>query len=439
MALRGFAWFGVYLALVVTPAVAAAMADPFLAFRPALVEFAVALGFLAFAAVLAQFALVSRFGAASRPFGTDALVQFHQCIGFVALALVVAHPLLLNAHGLSWSSWNPAAGTPSLRTGALGLWAIVAIVLTTVLRRRLRLSYEWWQGLHLFFSVVAAAAMLAHLLLVSGYTRVPTVRWVVIAYVAGFGAVTVHCRLVRPLRLVRRPWVVTANDDIGAGTRLLRVRPVRHAGISLRTRSVCLARDRTHAAVVATAPVVNLLVGRTGRRPHRRVCRQGPRGLVVAGRPDAGTRLTRVGGGPFGAFTTERAAAQGFVMIAGGIGIAPMRSMLLTMRDRGDRRHVVLLYGARDKNGLVFTSELAELCGALNLEVVHVLEAPADTPGAERGHMTADLLRRHLPAQFRRYHYFVCGPPPMMDAAEAALRALGIPPHAIDSERFNVV
>ena len=163
MALRGFAWFGVYLALVVTPAVAAAMADPFLAFRPALVEFAVALGFLAFAAVLAQFALVSRFGAASRPFGTDALVQFHQYIGFVALALVVAHPLLLNAHGLSWSSWNPAAGTPSLRTGALGLWAIVAIVLTTVLRRRLRLSYEWWQGLHLFFSVVAAASCCSRL------------------------------------------------------------------------------------------------------------------------------------------------------------------------------------------------------------------------------------------------------------------------------------
>jgi ferredoxin-NADP reductase len=48
-------------------------------------------------------------------------------------------------------------------------------------------------------------------------------------------------------------------------------------------------------------------------------------------------------------------------------------------------------------------------------------------------------LAQHLPRQFRRYHFFVCGPPPMMDDVEAALRSLGVPVRAIDSERFNVV
>jgi ferredoxin-NADP reductase len=143
--------------------------------------------------------------------------------------------------------------------------------------------------------------------------------------------------------------------------------------------------------------------------------------------------------GPFGAFTTERKAAQGFVFLAGGIGIAPMRSMLLTMRDRGDRRHACLFQAARDETRLLFREELDALKPALNLDIAYVLEAPLDGKCDERGYITKELLQRHLPPQFRRYHYFVCGPPAMMDAVDRILVNLGIPPSAIDSERFNVV
>jgi ferredoxin-NADP reductase len=73
------------------------------------------------------------------------------------------------------------------------------------------------------------------------------------------------------------------------------------------------------------------------------------------------------------------------------------------------------------------------------LDVVDVFEAPPPDWSGARGFVSADLLKRQLPRQFRRYHFFVCGPPAMMDAVEAALLANGVPGASIDSERFNLV
>jgi ferredoxin-NADP reductase len=113
--------------------------------------------------------------------------------------------------------------------------------------------------------------------------------------------------------------------------------------------------------------------------------------------------------------------------------------MLLTMRDRGDRRHVVLFVAVHDESRLIFGREVEQLRASLNLDLVVTFEAPSPDWSGERGQITTDMLRRHLPTRFRQYHYFVCGPPAMMDAVESALLGLGVPAAAIDSERFNLV
>jgi ferredoxin-NADP reductase len=53
--------------------------------------------------------------------------------------------------------------------------------------------------------------------------------------------------------------------------------------------------------------------------------------------------------------------------------------------------------------------------------------------------ISAELLSRRLPAEHREWHHLICGPPPMVDAVEKALRALGVRRSLIDSERFNLV
>jgi predicted ferric reductase len=437
--LRGSAWLGLYAVLVLLPGAAAIVVDPFVMPRPSAVEVSVALGFLAFPLVMIQFALVSHLHASSRPFGTDAMVQFHQYIGFIGLAFVIAHPLLLNAAGLSWAAWNPLGGTMATRSGAIATVLIVLLAVTTIFRKQLGLNYEWWQRLHLSFAIGAAGTIALHVLAVGGYARATAMRYLVVIYAGGLASITINYRLLRPLRLQRRPWEVTENRDEGANTRTLRVRPVDHDGFDFEPGQFAWMIT---GATPWSAQQHPLSISSSAERSREGAMEFSIKALGdwsshVVPRLASGTRVWV--DGPFGVFSIDRKYGQGFVFVAGGIGIAPFRSMLLTMRDRGDRRHVVLFYAAHDQTRIIFARELEALREKLNFDIVYVFEEPrADWPG-ERGQMTVDVLRRHLPSQYRRYGYFVCGPPPMMNTVEGMLVALGVSGAAIDTERFNVV
>lgn len=435
----GLIWFALYLALAVLPAALAALVDPLETPRSALLEMSVGLGLLAYPLVMMQFALVSHLQGSSRPFGTDALVQFHRYVGGLAVLLALAHAFLLNAAGLPWAAWNPAAGTAVTRTGALAVLALAALLFSTVCRARLHLSHERWQQLHLLLALVAATTMLTHVLQVGGYGSAPPVRYAFLLYAVVFGSTAVHYRLVRPWRMGRRPWVVVENRHETADVRLLRVRPIGHSGFPFDPGQFAwLVTGRSPWSVQQhPLSIASSAERAAGDDIEFAVRASGDWSATVVPALVPGSRVWV--DGPFGAFTIDRRIAQGFVLIAGGIGIAPLRAMLQTMRDRGDRRHVLLIYAARDEAHLAFRGELEALRRAMNLDVVFVAEsAGAEWDGA-RGLVTEDLLRRHLPPQFRRYGYFVCGPAAMMDAVEAALGRLGVAGAAIDTERFIMV
>jgi predicted ferric reductase len=143
--------------------------------------------------------------------------------------------------------------------------------------------------------------------------------------------------------------------------------------------------------------------------------------------------------GPHGVFSMDQDEGPGFGFLAGGVGIAGLISMVRTMADRGDVRPAVLVYANRDWEGVAFREELEALQGRLDLTVVHVLEHPPEGWTGESGYVTADVLQRHLPPGYRRFQYFICGPDPMMDAAEAALVQLGVPAERVHTERFDMV
>jgi ferredoxin-NADP reductase len=125
------------------------------------------------------------------------------------------------------------------------------------------------------------------------------------------------------------------------------------------------------------------------------------------------------------------------VLIAGGVGITPMMSMIRTLADRGDNRPVILLYGNKDWDTVTFREDLDALKKRLDLTIVHVLEKPADGWTGEKGYINATVLERHLPAPFANHEYFICGPDVMMDAIERALSKLGVPLSKYHSERYS--
>jgi predicted ferric reductase len=143
--------------------------------------------------------------------------------------------------------------------------------------------------------------------------------------------------------------------------------------------------------------------------------------------------------GPHGVFSIDQDEGPGFGLIAGGVGIAGLISMLRTMADRQDVRPVLLFYANREWDGVAFRDELERLKDGLTLTVVHVLERPPEDWTGETGYVTAEVLSRHLPPGYRRFQFFICGPDPMMDAAEAALIGLGVPSERVHTERFDMV
>jgi predicted ferric reductase len=142
--------------------------------------------------------------------------------------------------------------------------------------------------------------------------------------------------------------------------------------------------------------------------------------------------------GPYGAFTIGHPADM-HVLIAGGIGITPMMSMIRTLADRRDTRPVILLYGNEDWESITFREELEELKARLDLTVIHVLTNPSDDWTGERGFITAEVFKRHLPQPYAGHQYFICGPNVMMDAIEKALGELHVPLSKYHSERYSFV
>jgi predicted ferric reductase len=436
---RGIVWFGLYVAIALAPLALALIADPIAYRRPFALELAVGAGFVAFALLLLELALVSRLRSVSAPFGSDVLVYLHRALGLAAGGFLLAHVAFALATGADPALLNPFRAALPAASGAIAFWASVVLVVTSLFRKRLRLNYEWWRRIHLGATLVLVLAALGHILALGSYSESPLVRGGVIALAAFFLALLLHYRVMRPLRLLRRPWVVVENRKVGGSTHSLTVAPAGHRGFAFQPGQFAWLITGRSPFSSQQHPIT--IASSAESAPDRRqdygikALGDWSRDIVPALAP--GTRVWVEG--PYGALTIDRAPAQGFILIAGGIGITPMRSILLTMRDRGDTRPCVLIYAANRRERVVYGDELDALEEAGQLELVYVFEQPDPEWRGESGYVSREVLARHLPAQHRHYQCFLCGPGPMMDFVARELIALGVPSARIHSERFDVV
>lgn len=439
---RGAVWFVVYLFLILFPLVVAAVADPIEVPRPFLVEVGVALGAVGLSIMAFQFALVSRTRAAAAAFGEDALLQFHRQIGLVALACVWLHPLLLVASDFAPLAWMiaPVGNIPwAAQSGTLSAYALTALIALSVWRARLRLAYEWWQATHALLAIAAVALGMVHMLAMGGYANNTGVRLVWAVYLILLGGLAVNYRLVRPLRMLRRPWEVARNVAERGGARTLVLRPVGHAGMAFQPGQFAwLITGRTPFALEQHP----LSFSSSAETPPG-----GEVAFTIKAAGDWSSQTVPVlqpgrrvwVDGPYGVFSVDREEGPGYVLIAGGSGIAPLRSMLVTLAAREDVRPVLLFYGNRRWEDMTYREELDALAGRMNLKVVYTLEEPPPDWVGEVGYIDAATLQRHLPKQFKRFRYFVCGPGAMMDAMEHILTSIGVPRTHVFTERFDMV
>jgi len=429
-------WFALYVTAILLPLGIAALVDPIDLARPFLLELGVALGFIAYPLMTSEFALVGRMRTISALFGNDVLMFFHRYVGIAATVFVVAHPILIAPGNLA--QFSPFAGPAMMRYGAWTFWFVVLLAATSMGRKRLKLPYGWWMLIHYLLALAIGAAGLAHILAAKGYTSHRLVHGLMIGYFVGFLVPMIRYRFWAYFRMTSRPWRVVANRDEGANVRTLVLEPVGHPGFEFQPGQFAWI-STGHPLTTEHHPISIASSAELGadRRVEFSIRNLGDwsGGRVPAVREGADVYVN----GPFGAFSLDREPGQGFVLVAGGIGITPLRSMILTMKDRGDVRPIVLFYGARDWDAVVYREELLALEAQMDLEIVWVFEQPPPGWKGETGFLTPEILRRHLPAQFRRYQCFMCGPTPMMNAVEEHLATVGMPRARIHSERFDVV
>jgi propane monooxygenase reductase subunit len=138
--------------------------------------------------------------------------------------------------------------------------------------------------------------------------------------------------------------------------------------------------------------------------------------------------------GPFGVFTLRDAPGADLVFVGGGAGMAPILCLLRSMAERGINRKAVYYYGARRREDLCFTDELRALEQALpDFRFVPALSE--DTWDGETGLIT-DVVARHA-GDLRGAHAYVCGPPPMVEAAVPLLTRLGVPEKHVYFDKFT--
>jgi len=140
--------------------------------------------------------------------------------------------------------------------------------------------------------------------------------------------------------------------------------------------------------------------------------------------------------GPFGQFCLMP-EDQKIVLVAAGSGITPMMAMLRYLDDLCLDTQATLLYCVRTRDDIIFRQEFEELRGRLKNFQYHVLlsKPDADWPGA-RGHISRDFISKKVPDLDGRV-FFLCGPPPFMEAARRIFTDLGVPPERIRQETFG--
>ncbi len=396
-------------------------------------------GLLLQLALLLQLVLIARIPPLERAFGFVSMNRLHRLAGGWFASLLVIHPLLLSiGYGGStiaavWTQFiSFLTGWSYVLIALIGTILLLTAAIFSIRAIRRRLPYEVWHLVHVVM-YAAAVTIFFHQIVAGDFAGVPLALayWVALNAIV-LGLVLVH-RVVQPIFLfARHRFVVQAivkeTDDVTSviigGRRMERFcfDPGQHAKLSFFARGLIAPHPFSFSAI-PNGQTIRFSIKHLGDFT-RRVPSLAP-----------GTRV--LVDGPLGAFTLRRASAKKILLIAGGIGITPIYSILASLKDRD--ADAVLLYANRMVHNAALRTDIEHLVSRTpGIRVVFFNESDEVLPlGFERGRIDESAIRRFVPDVLER-DVFVCGPPRMMDAVEGVLRKIGIPKRRIHDEKFEL-
>ena len=433
---RSIVWIVVYLLFILLP-LFALLAGSLPPSRDFWTEFSAALGYSALAIMGLQFGLTARFRFVTEPWGEDVIYHFHRRISLFAVALALVHPAIMLIVQPQLFALPQYGEVPMGAVFAfLSVLSLLVLVVTALWRARLNISYEIWHLTHIALAIIAVTGGLLHMVGWGFYLTDPFKRALWVGLAIFWILLLFYVRIIKPLFLLRRPYRIAEVRKERGETVTLVMQPDGHPGFRFTPGQFGWLTVWGNPFKITAHPFSFSSSAEAA---------DGTVEMSIRNLGDFTSRIcnVRVGkrvylDGPYGAFTIGHPADM-HVLIAGGVGITPMMSMIRTLADVGDKRPVMLLYGSKDWDSITFREELEELKARLDLTVIHVLSDPPTDWTGERGYISAALLARHLSTPYADHEYFICGPGPMMDAIEKALGELGVPMSKYHSERYSFV
>ena len=388
---------------------------------------------------LVQILMMSRTPWLERRFGIDGLAQWHRWLGFSVVTLISAHVVFTTVgyalgDGLSvlGEAWALVTTYPYVLMATVATGLLIMVAVTSLRAMRRNLSWETWRFLHLYAYLAIALAFGHELAVGTDFSDDALARGYWIALYVAVGLCILAFRVGHPLWISLRydlsiaeivpeaPGVVSLYIT-GRHLEQLQAR----AGQYFRWRF--LTREgwwRTHPFSLS-APLNDRYLRLTvkGVGDDSRALQGLHPGTAVAFE------------GPYGRFTAERQRQAKVLLIAGGIGITPLRALIEEIPAKRDA--ITLVYRASRWEDVVFRDELEKLIRDRR-GTIHYLIGQRGTPDMPDDPLSAQTLRRLVPDVAAR-DVFVCGPAAMMQRVETILRAIGVPDEHIHFERFALI
>lgn len=426
----------VYLLLIFLPMIVL-LAFPMPAGRDFWRDFSVALGFVGLSMAGLQFLPTARLPFLSDVFDMNRIYKIHHYLSVLAVMLVFLHPVILLLNNpYTLLLLNPFTAPWRAQAGLIGLASLLLIAVTSVLRKELKLGYNTWHTVHDLLALAIAVFALIHIVKVNYYMSSPamTAVWGFEALI--WGGMTLYVRVIKPIQIMRRPFVVDQVIKEIPNTWTLVLKPLRHAGLDFNAAQVAWININSSPFTLHRNPFS--ISGSAHTQDELRFTIKALGDFTASiGELQGGEKVYV--DGPYGSFSLDDPRTKkGLVLLAGGIGSAPVMSILHTLADAKDKRPLYFFYGNYDIHNITFQEDIEKLQKKLNLAVIHVLEKPSKKMKSEVGFITRELLERDLPKGRDQLYYFICGPLAMNEAMENHLLALGIPDMQVTSEKYEM-
>jgi predicted ferric reductase len=393
------------------------------------------LGLLSGYGIVVLVGLMARLPPLEHGIGTDRLARWHAMGGRYVITLVTGHVVTIvwgyavTAHEkITSETASLLTQYPDVLMATVAWFLLLGIAAFSARAARRRLSYETWYYAHLYTYLAIALAFSHQFADGTAFRSDADARFFWSAMYAVVAALIVWYRILIPLRNAARhrftvqnvrreaPGIVSVFIT-GRDFDELRAEPGQFFRWRFLTRELWW---QSHPYSLSAMPRPDLMrITVKARGDHS--------GSLAALRP--GTRV--IAEGPYGAFTPFLSNRR-VLLVAGGVGITPIRAMFAAL-PRRMADGITLLYRASSPQDVVLSRELDAIAADRNARLEYVIGA-REQLGYDP--LAPEHLNRIVPG-LHRYEAYVCGPPGMTQTVVNSLRAAGIPARRIHHESFD--